>query len=135
MLLANILFRTASFAVFTYFVAFLVQSYGLTQSETAVPLGCVGLGAMLGSFLGGWVARLGRRLYWAAAGLAAGGLCLGLALDGGTAADRSTTNLRLIGRRSPVRTHAEADALITKLGASLASQFPEENAGTTWRVI
>src|SRR5437763_213265 len=60
-LLANILFRAASFAVFTYFVAFLVQSYGLTQSETAVPLGCVGLGAMLGSFLGGWVARLGRR--------------------------------------------------------------------------
>ena len=33
-LLANILFRAASFAVFTYFVAFLVQSYGLTQSET-----------------------------------------------------------------------------------------------------
>ena len=84
-LLANILFRAASFAVFTYFVAFLVQSYGLTQSETAVPLGCVGLGAMLGSFVGGWVARSGRRLYWAAAGLAAGGLCLGLALDGGTA--------------------------------------------------
>src|SRR5438874_11512132 len=40
---------------------------------------------MLGSFVGGWVARSGRRLYWAAAGLAAGGLCLGLALDGGTA--------------------------------------------------
>ena len=80
--LANVFFRTASFAVFTYLVAFLVQAYGMQPGETALPLGLVGLGAMLGSFLGGYIAGSDRRLFWAALGLVAGGLCVGLALEG-----------------------------------------------------
>jgi predicted MFS family arabinose efflux permease len=82
-LAANVLFRSASFAVITYLVAFLVQSYGMKPGETALPLGVVGLGPMLGSFVGGWVAGLEQRLFWAALGLVAGGLCVGLALAGG----------------------------------------------------
>jgi predicted MFS family arabinose efflux permease len=85
-LLANVLYRTASFAVFTYLVAFLVQAYGMKQGDTALPLGLVGLGAMLGSILGGYVAAWPRRLGWAACGLIAGGLCVGMSLAGDLAA-------------------------------------------------
>jgi DHA1 family chloramphenicol resistance protein-like MFS transporter len=82
-LVANVLYRAASFAVFTYLVAFFVQSYGMKSGQAAFPLACVGLGAMLGSFLGGYIAGMAGRLYWGALGLAVGGLCVGVALTGG----------------------------------------------------
>ena len=82
-LVANVLYRAASFAVFTYLVAFFVQSYGMKSGQAAFPLACVGLGAMLGSFLGGYVAGMAGRFYWGALGLAVGGLCVGVALTGG----------------------------------------------------
>ena len=81
-LVANVLYRAASFAVFTYLVTFFVQSYGMKSGQAAFPLACVGLGAMLGSFLGGYVAGVAGRLYWGALGLAVGGLCVGVALTG-----------------------------------------------------
>jgi DHA1 family inner membrane transport protein len=84
-LLANVLYRAVSFAVFTYLVAFFVQSYGMKSGQAALPLACVGLGAMLGSFTGGYIAGLAARLYWGALGLAGGGLCVGVALAGGIA--------------------------------------------------
>jgi predicted MFS family arabinose efflux permease len=83
--LANVLFRTASFAVFTYLVAFLVKAYGMKPGQTAIPLGVVGAGAMLGSFIGGYLASSAQRLFWAAFGLVSGGLCVGVALSGGVA--------------------------------------------------
>jgi DHA1 family chloramphenicol resistance protein-like MFS transporter len=82
-LVANVLYRAASFAVFTYLVAFFVQSFGMKSGQAALLLACVGLGAMLGSFLGGYVAGMAGRLYWGALGLAVGGLCVGVALSGG----------------------------------------------------
>jgi DHA1 family chloramphenicol resistance protein-like MFS transporter len=84
-LAANVLYRTASFAVFTYLVAFLLQAYGMSQGQTALPLGLVGFGAMFGSILGGYVAAWPGRLGWAACGLVAGGVCIGVALDGSLA--------------------------------------------------
>jgi DHA1 family chloramphenicol resistance protein-like MFS transporter len=81
-LAANVLYRTASFAVFTYLVAFLLQAYGMSQGQTALPLGLVGFGAMLGSILGGYVAAWPGRLGWAACSLVTGGVCIGFALDG-----------------------------------------------------
>jgi predicted MFS family arabinose efflux permease len=84
-LLANVLYRAASFAVVTYLVAFFVQSYGMKSGQAALPLACVGFGAMLGSFTGGYIAALAARLYWGAPGLAGGGLCVGVALTGGIA--------------------------------------------------
>ena len=58
-----------------------------------------------------------------------------LALDQQKASDRRTTNLRLVGRRSEKLSRTEADAFITNFGARLAADFPEVNAGSTWRTV
>ena len=58
-----------------------------------------------------------------------------LALDPKRSADRRTTNLRLLGRRSETLSAAEANAFIANFGARLAADFPEVNAGSTWRVV
>ncbi|MBI2497901.1 MAG: ABC transporter permease [Opitutae bacterium] len=49
------------------------------------------------------------------------------------AADRKTANLRLIGRRSPAQPRHAAGAFIASFGARLAKEFPEINAGASWR--
>ena len=58
-----------------------------------------------------------------------------LALDQQKSADRRTANLRLIARRSDKLSATEADAFIANFGARLAADFPEVNAGSTWRVV
>jgi MFS transporter, DHA1 family, inner membrane transport protein len=80
-LVANVLFRTASFAIFTYLVAFLVAAYGVNQGGTALPLALVGIGAMLGSLFGGYLAGKPQRLVLAALGLFGGGLGIAIAFD------------------------------------------------------
>ena len=50
-------------------------------------------------------------------------------------ADRRTTMLRLIGRRADGRSRAEAGAYVAQFGARLAADFPEDNAGSTWRMV
>jgi predicted MFS family arabinose efflux permease len=82
-LVANVLYRAASFTVFTYLLAFFVRSYGMKSGQAALPLACVGLGALVGSLFGGHVANMPRRLYWGALGLIVGGICVGVALAGG----------------------------------------------------
>jgi predicted permease len=58
-----------------------------------------------------------------------------LALDQKKQSDRRTTNLRLIGRRSENIARTQADGFIANFGARLATDFPEVNAGSTWRTI
>jgi hypothetical protein len=58
-----------------------------------------------------------------------------LALDQQRSGDRRTTNLRLIGRRSDQLGAGEAAGFIANFGARLAADFPEVNAGSTWRNI
>jgi putative ABC transport system permease protein len=58
-----------------------------------------------------------------------------LALDQQKSADRRSTILRLIGRRSEKLSHAEAEGFIANFGARLAADFPEVNAGSTWRAV
>jgi predicted permease len=58
-----------------------------------------------------------------------------LALNQQKSADRRSTILRLIGRRSDKLSHAEADGFVANFGARLASDFPEINAGSTWRPV
>ena len=58
-----------------------------------------------------------------------------LALDNAKAANRSATILQLIGRRSGGLSRAEANAFIAGFGARLAADFPEVNAGSTWRLV
>ena len=55
-LVANALYQTAAFALFTYLAAFLIRTYGIREKATALPLAVALLGAMLGSMLGGTVA-------------------------------------------------------------------------------
>ncbi len=58
-----------------------------------------------------------------------------LALTEQETRDRSTTSLRLVGRRPPTRTRAQAEAFITSFGRRLAADFAAVNAGTTWRSL
>jgi predicted permease len=58
-----------------------------------------------------------------------------LALDQQKSGDRRNTILRLIGRRSEKLSHAEAEGFIANFGARLAVDFPEVNAGSTWRAV
>jgi predicted permease len=58
-----------------------------------------------------------------------------LALNQQKQSDRRTTNLRLIGRRSDKIARTQADGFIANFGARLAKDFPEVNAGSTWRTV
>ncbi len=50
-------------------------------------------------------------------------------------ADRRTLMLRGIGRRSDRLTRAQGEAFIAHIGAGLAAEHPEVNAGSTWRAV
>ncbi len=75
-MLANFSQRIAFYAVIGYLAAFLIDTYGMSVGETALPLAVIGLGAVVGSLWGGVIASHGRRLNFAA----------GVALVGGAAA-------------------------------------------------
>jgi putative ABC transport system permease protein len=49
--------------------------------------------------------------------------------------DRRETILRVIGRRSALLSRAQGDAFIANFGAYLAKDFPEVNAGSSWRAF
>ena len=54
---------------------------------------------------------------------------------GPKATDRRSTIIRILGRRSEKVSRAEADGFIANFGARLATDFPEVNAGSTWRTV
>jgi putative ABC transport system permease protein len=56
-----------------------------------------------------------------------------LALTDKESTDRASTWVRLMGRRSPALSHAQAEDFIAGFGRRLVREFPAENAGTTWR--
>jgi predicted MFS family arabinose efflux permease len=82
-LVANVFYQTAAFAIFVYFVAFLIGTHGLKEGGTALPLAVVGTGAMAGSLLGGLLANHSQRLTWSALALLVGGGCVSVALTFG----------------------------------------------------
>jgi predicted permease len=49
--------------------------------------------------------------------------------------DRSSTWVRLVGRRSRTLTHAQAAAFIANFGRRLARDFPAAHAESTWRAV
>jgi putative ABC transport system permease protein len=49
--------------------------------------------------------------------------------------DRSSTWLRLVGRRSRTVTRAQADGFIASFGRRLAAEFPAVHAASTWRTL
>jgi len=58
-----------------------------------------------------------------------------LGLDEKEIRDRSSTWLRLVGRRAPTLTRAQAGAFIANFGRHLAREFPAANAESTWRAM
>lgn len=58
-----------------------------------------------------------------------------LALTETEAADRSSTWVRLVGRRADRLTSPQADTAIANVGRRLATEFPAANAGTIWRTL
>ena len=76
-LIANALYQTAAFALFTYLAAFLMRTYGMRERETALPLAVALLGAMVGSLLGGTVAGRTWRIGGVALTLLVGGIFAG----------------------------------------------------------
>ena len=72
-MLANFSQRIAFYAIIGYLAAFLIDTYGLSVGETALPLGVVGAGAVAGSLWGGMIASHRKRLSFVAASTLAGG--------------------------------------------------------------
>ncbi len=58
-----------------------------------------------------------------------------LALDGEKATSRRDLMLQLIGRRSAALSRAQAGIFIAGFGARLAADYPEANAGSSWRTV
>jgi putative ABC transport system permease protein len=58
-----------------------------------------------------------------------------LGLDQAQSTDRHATMLRLIGRRAGNVSRPEAERFIANFGARLATDFPEANAGSSWRTV
>ena len=58
-----------------------------------------------------------------------------LGFDKDTIAHLRDTILRVIGRRSASLSRVQADAFVANFGAHLAKDFPEVNAGSSWREV
>jgi len=82
-LIANATQQMALFGLMTYFAAYMIESYGWDEVNTAPGLALLGVGAVIGSFAGGFLAGRARRLDWLAVISLAGGVVVGLlfALD------------------------------------------------------
>jgi len=72
-MLANFSQRIAFYAVIGYLAAYLIDTYGMSVGETALPLAIVGIGAVVGSLWGGVIASHKKRLGFAAGAALAGG--------------------------------------------------------------
>ena len=72
-MVANVSQRIAFYAVIGYLAAFLIDTYGMSVGETALPLAVVGLEAVIGSLWGGVIANHQRRLNFVAGCALAGG--------------------------------------------------------------
>ena len=65
-LIANATQPAALVGLMTYFAAYMIESYGWDEAKTAPGLAMLGVGAVIGSFAGGFIAGRARRLEWLA---------------------------------------------------------------------
>ena len=72
-MLATLSQRIVFYAVLGYIAAYLIDTYGMSVRETAVPLAVVGSGAVVGSLWAGAIASHRNRLNFAAGSALAGG--------------------------------------------------------------
>ncbi|MEE8465897.1 MAG: MFS transporter [Dehalococcoidia bacterium] len=72
-LAVNLAQRMAYYALFSYLAAYLIDTYGMSVGAVALPLGLVGIGTVIGSYVGGPVANRKDRMPVIAACSLAGG--------------------------------------------------------------
>ena len=63
-LIANSAQQAVLIGLTTYFAAFMIESHGWDEANTAPGLALIGVGAVIGSFAGGFIAGRARRLDW-----------------------------------------------------------------------
>ena len=73
-LVVNFAQRMAFFALFSYLAAYLIDAYDMSVGAVALPLGFVGMGMVIGNYIGGPVANRKDRMPLIAASGVAGGL-------------------------------------------------------------
>jgi len=76
--IANATQQAALFGLTTYFTAYMIESHAWDEAKTAPGLALLGVGAVIGSFVGGLIAGRDRRLEWLAAISLTGGAVTGL---------------------------------------------------------
>ncbi len=82
-LIANSAQQAVLLGLTTYFAAYMIESYGWDEATTAPGLALIGLGAVIGSFSGGFIAGPARKFGWLVAINLTGGVVVGFlfALD------------------------------------------------------
>ena len=73
-LAANLAQRIAYMAIFSYLATYLIDDYGVSVGAVALPLALVGIGGVIGSYIGGTVAARPDRMYLVAASAIGGGV-------------------------------------------------------------
>jgi DHA1 family chloramphenicol resistance protein-like MFS transporter len=63
-LIANATQQAALVGLMIYFAAYMIEIYGWDEAKTAPGLALLGVGAVIGSFVGGFIAGRARRLEW-----------------------------------------------------------------------
>jgi len=85
-LIANATQQMALFGLMTYFAAYMIESYGWDEANAAPGLALLGVGAVIGSVAGGFIAGRARRLDWLVTISLAGGVAAGLVFALGASA-------------------------------------------------
>tara|TARA_B100001167_G_scaffold154534_1_gene101836 strand:+ start:135 stop:1349 length:1215 start_codon:yes stop_codon:yes gene_type:complete len=73
-LAANLAQRIAYMAIFSYLATYLIDDYGVSVGAVALPLALVGIGGVIGSYIGGMVATHPDRMSLIAASAIGGGV-------------------------------------------------------------
>jgi len=81
-LAANLAQRIAYMAIFSYLATYLIDDYGVSVSAVAIPLGLVGIGGVVGSYIGGTVATRPDRMSLIAASAIGGGVAAATLFSG-----------------------------------------------------
>ena len=76
--IANAAQQTVLLGLTTYFAAYMIENYGWNEATTAPGLAVLGVGAVIGSFAGGFIAGRARAFGWLGAISLSGGLVSGL---------------------------------------------------------
>jgi len=81
-LAANLAQRIAYMAIFSYLATYLIDDYGVSVRAVAIPLALVGIGGVVGSYIGGTVATRPDRMSLIAASAIGGGVAAATLFSG-----------------------------------------------------